>query len=176
MARRRQILLISFVAALCGMTAPLSKVAPAGTPHEYSDYEKLVQKSVSQFHVTFNAHEFAQNGKLAADNIHVNSNGVGLNGRVAFVERISRFVQPFPDVQIHDVVTIVDGNRAAVRYIITGTQDGDLQTPEGVIRATHKHISVDGAEFLTFDENGKLVDLVTIERLDQLFNQLKSSP
>ena len=66
------------------------------------------------------------------------------------------------------------GTELPVRYILTGTQDGgDLQTPEGIIHATHKHIKVDGAEFFTFDEHGKLVDLVTIERLDQLLQQLK---
>ena len=176
MAISREILIFGFVAALCGTTALPSAAAPAATPHEYSDYEKLILNNVSQFHVTFNAHDFVKNGELVADNLHVNSNGVELNGRAAFVERIGRFVQPFPDVQIHDVVTIVDGNRAAVRYVITGTQDGDLQTPEGVIHATHKHVNVDGSEFFTFDENGKLVDLVTIERLDQLFQQLKGSP
>jgi predicted ester cyclase len=170
----RQSLLAGLVAVLCGTMA--SPSAPASISPEYSDYEKLVLNNVARFHATFNAHDFAKNGEMVADNIHVNSNGVELNGRAAFVERIARFIQPFPDVQIHDVVTIVNGNKAAVRYVITGTQDGDLETPEGVIRATHKHVHVDGAEFFTLDENAKVVDLVTIERLDQLFQQLQSSP
>ena len=35
-------------------------------------------------------------------------------------------------------------------------------------------INVDAAEFFTFDENRKLVDLVTIERLDQPFQRPNS--
>jgi predicted SnoaL-like aldol condensation-catalyzing enzyme len=175
----RRILAVVFAASLVGTISLPSLAtetadAPAGTHHEYSAYEKLILMNVSQFHASFDAHEFIKNGELVAENIHVNSNGVAIEGRAAFVDRIARFVGPFPDVNIQDVVTIVDGNRASVRYILTGTQDGDLQTPEGLVHATHKHIKVDGAEFFTFDKYGKVVDLVTIERLDQLFEQLRA--
>lgn len=146
---------------------------PTITPHEYSTYEKLVFDNVSKFHVAFNAHDFEKNGELVADDIHVSSNRVELVGRQAFVNRIARFLGPFPDIHIQDLSTIVDGNRATVRYVLTGTQDGDLETPDGVLHATHRKINVDGAEFFTFDRNAKLVELVTIENLGQLSEQLK---
>jgi hypothetical protein len=59
--------------------------------------------------------------------------------------------------------------------VITGTHKGDLQTPEGVIHATNRPIKVDGIEFFTFDQQGKLVDLVTVENLSQLLHQLKDN-
>jgi len=147
--------------------------APRHLPHEYTAYEELILKNVSQFHKNFNAREFEKNGELVADNLHVNSNGTELSGREAFVSRISRFAGPFPDVKITDLITVVDGNTAAIRFVITGTQKGNLQTPEGVIPATNKPIHVDGAEFFTFDKDGKLIDLVTIENLAQLMQELK---
>ena len=42
-----------------------------------------------------------------------------------------------------------------------------------MLHATHKKIEVDGIEFFTFDENGMLVDLVTVEDLASLMKQLK---
>jgi hypothetical protein len=142
--------------------------------HEYTPYEKLIFKNVSQFHKNFNAREFEKNGDLVADNLRVDSNGTPLQGRAAFVSRIGRFVIPFPDVKIDDQIIVVDGNSAAIRFVITGTQKGDLQTPEGVIPATNKPIHVDGTEFFTFDKEGKLTDLVTVENLGQLIQQLKA--
>jgi predicted ester cyclase len=103
----------------------------------------------------------------------VNSNGTEFIGRDAFVARIARFVGPFPDVQITDLTTVVDGHTAAIRFVITGTQKGDFPTPEGVISATGRSIKVDGAEFFTFDDEGKLADLVTVENFGQLRDQLK---
>ena len=149
-------------------------VVTAHVAHEYTPYEKLIFKNVSQFHKNFNAREFEKNGDLVADNLRVNSNGTELHGREAFVSRIGRFVGPFPDVKIDDQIIVVDGNAAAIRFVITGTQKGDLPTPEGVIPATGKSIHVDGIEYFTFDKDGKLTDLVTVENLGQLMKQLKA--
>ena len=152
-----------------------ASAAPTHTPHQYSTYEKLVLNNVSQFHKNFNNRDFNKNGDLVTVNLRVNSNGTEVNGRAAFVSRIGRFVGPFPDVKITDLTTVVDGNTAAIRFIITGTQKGDLPTPEGIIAATNKSIRVDGTEFFTFDKEGKLTDLVTVENLSQLVHQLKST-
>ncbi|MFC5863504.1 ester cyclase [Acidicapsa dinghuensis] len=146
---------------------------PIHKEHHYSEYEKLILKNVSTFHRNFNNREFGKNGDLVVENLHVNSNGAELNGRDAFVQRIARFVGPFPDVKITDLITVVDGNTAAVRFVITGTQKGDLEMGGTVIKATNKSIHVDGSEFFTFDENGKLTDLVTVENMAQLITQLK---
>src|SRR5450432_2329584 len=129
-----------------GIAAGETTPAPKHIAHEYTPYEKLILKNVSQFHKNFNAREFEKNGDLVADNLEVDSNGTELHGRAAFVDRIGRFVVPFPDVKIDDQIILVDGNTAAIRFVITGTQRGDLQTPEGVIPATNRSIHVDGTE------------------------------
>jgi steroid delta-isomerase-like uncharacterized protein len=130
-------------------------------------------RTFRNFHKNFNSREFDKNGDLVADDLHVDSNGTQLHGRDAFVSRIGRFIVPFPDVKIDDQIIVVDGNTAAIRFVITGTPKGDLQTPEGIIPATNRPIHVDGAEFFTFNKEGKLTDLVTVENLSQLTQQLK---
>lgn len=154
---------------------PLEDVPPPHQSHAYTSYERMILANVSMFHKNFNAHDFDRNGELVADDIHVHSNGTELRGREAFVSRIKRYQVPFPDLKINDLMTIVDGNRAAIRYVMTGTHTGDLTTPEGVIGATHRKVAVDGTEWFTFDTDGKLIDLVTIVRNDQLMMQLRGA-
>jgi predicted ester cyclase len=152
--------------------AQTEDTGPAHEPHAYTEYEKLVFNTVTQFHKNFDNHEWDKNGPLVADNLHVNSNGTELNGRDAFIQRIARFAVPFPDVKIADLNTIVDGNKAAIRFVITGTQTGDLPTPTGVLHATNRKIKVDGVEYFTFNKDGKLVDLLTVEDLAGMMRQL----
>jgi predicted ester cyclase len=142
--------------------------------HHYTAYEQLVYENASTFHRNFNKHEFEKNRALIADDIHVDSNGTELRGTDAYIKAISRFVGPFPDVKIDDLYVVVDGNMASIRFVITGTQKGDFATPGGIIRATNKHIHVDGIEYLTFNKDGKLTDLLTVEDLQGLFKQLKN--
>ena len=178
MNKRRRILAVAFCGAIAAsLSASLEtrSRAHAEAPSSNAQYEDLIRHNASQFHMNFNNREFAKNGDLVADNLHVDSNGVPLQGRDAFVQRIARFVGPFPDVKIDDQIIVVDGDKAAIRFVITGTHEGDLQTPQGVIHPTGKKIKVDGAEFFTFDREGKLVDLITIERLDQLIQQVKGT-
>ena len=152
---------------------PTDAIPPDHKPHAYTPYELVVLQNVSTFHKNFNAHEFDKNGALVAEHIRVHSNGTELQGREAFVARIKRYQVPFPDMKINDLMIIVDGNRAAIRYVMTGTHTGDLPTPQGIIPATHSKVAVDGTEWFTFDDEGKLIDLVTIVRNDQLMMQLQ---
>lgn len=141
-------------------------------PHAYTTYETLVFNNVTQFHKNFDNHEWDKNGPLVADDLHANSNGTELSGRGEFIKRIARFVVPFPDVKITDLETVADGNKAAIRFVITGTQTGDLPTPNGVLHATNRKIKVDGIEYFTFNNEGKLVDLLTVEDLAGMMRQL----
>lgn len=148
---------------------------PEHQAHAYSPYEAMVRDAVSQFHRNFNDRIFEKNGALVADGLRVNSNGMESTGREAFVKQIARFVVPFPDVKITDLVTTIDGNVATIRFLITGTHKGDLETPEGVMHATGKPIMVEGIEFFTFNGDGKLIDLLTIENMGKLMKQIKNT-
>ncbi|PBM99989.1 hypothetical protein B8A54_20005 [Pseudomonas aeruginosa] len=141
--------------------------------HSYTEYEKLVLKNVSEFHKNFSNREFFKNGDLVSDDIHYNSSGTQVNGRENFVNDIAALAAPFPDARITDLVTVVDGNIAAIRYVLTGTHRGDLETPNGVIAATGRQIKVDGIEIFTFDKYGKVVDIVAVDNINQMLAQLQ---
>ena len=166
-------LAIALVAGQGTALAQADSSAPPHKAHAYTPYEQLVYDHVTQFHRNFDNHEFEKNGPLVADNIRVNSNGAEVRGREEFVKRIGRFVGPFPDVKITDLDTVVDGNVAVERFVITGTHKGDLATPEGVIHATDRPIKIDGVEYFIFDEDGKLTDLLSVENLAGLLQQIK---
>lgn len=143
-------------------------------PHSYTDYENSVLNNVRQFHQNYNNHDFEKNGDLVTENIKVRSNGALLQGRNAFVERIKRFKPFFPDTGINDKAIYVDGNVAIIELEVYGTLAADFVTPFGIIKANGQKISVEGVEIFTFDENAKVCDLITIQRLDQLYEQLRN--
>jgi hypothetical protein len=62
-----------------------------------------------------------------------------------------------------------------VRFLITGTQTGDLDTSAVSIPATGKKIQIDGIEFFTFNKEGKVTHLVTVEDLASMVRQLHAS-
>jgi steroid delta-isomerase-like uncharacterized protein len=167
------LILLPFVCFSPVVRGQSANSTPGNTTHAYTPYEELILKNVSQFHKNFNNRDWEKNGLLVADDLHVNSNGVEFTGRDAFVKRIARFAGPFPDVKLDDQVIIVDGNKAVIRFVITGTQKGDFQTPDGVIPASNRAIKIEGIEFFTFNEEGKLIDLLTVENLGQLVQQIK---
>ncbi|MBN5232543.1 ester cyclase [Serratia marcescens] len=142
--------------------------------HAYTEYEKLVLKNVSEFHKNFSNHEFYKNSALVTDNIIFNTSGTEYNGRDAFVNAITDFAAPFPDAKITDLVTIVDGNTAAIRYVLTGTHKGEFKTPNGVVAATGRKVKVDGIEIFTFDKDGKVTEIVGIDNVNQLLKQIQS--
>lgn len=148
-------------------------IPPEHRHSSHTEYEKLIRTNVAMFHANFNARTFEKNGLLVADDIRVHSNGVELRGREAFIGRIKRYQVAFPDMTIHDVMTIVDGNRAAIRYVMTGTHTGPLETPDGVLTPTGQNIVVDGTEWFTFNDDAQVIDLVTIVRNEQLLGQLR---
>ena len=170
----RRIALLTILFALAPAAHAQIEGRPVHEPHQYSAYEQLVFKNVSEFHKNYNARNFDKNGELVADDILVDSNGVEVRGRDAFVKRIARFTKVFSDVHIEDLEIVVDGNMAVVRFLITGTQTGDLDTSAVSIPATGKKISIDGIEFFTFNKEGKVTHLVTVEDLAGMVRQLRA--
>jgi predicted ester cyclase len=147
---------------------------PVHKSHVYTPYERLIYRNATVFHKNFDDHQFEKNKAFVAGDLHVVSNGREFRGADEYVKSIARFVGPFPDVRITDLGTVVDGNMAAVRFVITGTHKGDFATPEGVLHATNRSIKIDGIEYMTFNSEGKLTDLLTVEDVAGLLRQLKA--
>jgi predicted ester cyclase len=140
---------------------------------EPPDYVARVRIAAASFHKNFSAGEFDKNGPLVAEDIHINSNDTMLVGRAAFVDRIKRYKKTFAHLAINDEHVLVEGNRAAVEYVMEGTQTGPLTKADGtVIPATGKRVKVRGIEFMRFNKDGLMDDLITISNNDDFVKQL----
>tara|TARA_R100001086_G_scaffold249478_1_gene189340 strand:- start:1791 stop:2261 length:471 start_codon:yes stop_codon:yes gene_type:complete len=133
-----------------------------------------IRSVASQFHQNFSKGDLAANGPLVDVAIRVNSNGVEFSGRDLFVERIQRYQGPFPGMQMVDEEVLVDGRRACVSYHMEGQHLGDLPLPDGsVLAASGKTFRFRGIEFMHFNAEGQMDELLTISNFDDLLGQLR---
>jgi predicted ester cyclase len=143
------------------------------TAKEAPEYVAKIRLVASTFHKNFSAGEFDKNGPLVAEDIRINSNGAMLTGRDAFVQRIKRYKVPFPNLLIKDEYVLAEGNRAAVEYIMEGSQTGPFTLPDGtILQPSGKAVKVRGIEFMKFNQEGLLDDLITISNADDFVKQL----
>jgi predicted ester cyclase len=126
--------------------------------------DRLYRENASKFHKNFSAGEFEKNGPLVTPDIDVDSNNVKLMGRDNFIKRIERYSIPFPGLQLRDRVIIVDGNVAAVNYILQGQHNG----PYGKIAATGNKVEAMSGEVFEFNPEGLMKKLTTITELDRI--------
>jgi predicted ester cyclase len=74
----------------------------------------------------------------------------------------------FPDLAIRteQIVVDLDAGSMASRQIEVGTHTGDLVTPQGTLPPTGRTMSMSGAIFAIFDEDGLIVEM--FEYFDRL--------
>lgn len=74
----------------------------------------------------------------------------------------------FPDLH-YDIVDLVATERsAAIRWHATGTQRAQF----GPVPPTNRPVDYNGATFLTFAEDGRIVDVWSVNELFQVLQQL----
>jgi predicted ester cyclase len=97
-----------------------------------------------------------------------------MKGKKAFAERLDPLKDAFPDMRIHDEYVLADGNRAAVEYIMEGTQSGPFSLPDGtVLPPSGKKVKVRGIEFLEFDKTALLKEVVVVQNQHDFVAQLQ---
>lgn len=76
--------------------------------------------------------------------------------------------QSFPDLR-YEIVDLVAGDRsAAIRWHATGTQIGRF----GPVPPTNRSVDYNGATFLAFGDDGRIVDVWSVNELFQVLQQL----
>jgi predicted ester cyclase len=130
---------------------------------------RLFRENAAKFHRHFSDGEFEKNGPLVTDDIDVDSNNVKLIGRENFINRIKRYSVPFPGLQLTDRVIIVDGNVAAVNYLLQGEHKG----PYGSLPASGNKIEAMSGEVFEFNPQGLMKKLITITELDRIAAQVR---
>jgi steroid delta-isomerase-like uncharacterized protein len=77
-----------------------------------------------------------------------------IRGRAAIRARAAALLAAFPDFRLERIVLLVDGDRHADRWVMTGTHRGDLFG----IAATGRSVRVEGATFTRLGPQGLVVE------------------
>jgi steroid delta-isomerase-like uncharacterized protein len=89
-------------------------------------------------------------------------------GRDAVRERAARLLAAFPDLRLERIDLVVDGNRHADRWVLTGTHRGELFG----IPPTGRAVRVEGATFTIMNEDGLVAEDHHFVDIAGLLNQL----
>src|SRR5829696_2439049 len=96
-----------------------------------------------------NAHDAEALAALYAEGSGLVEPAGAFMGREAVSDYWSRFFEAFPDVKGRDMFKAENGDTAINEWIFTGTNTGPMETPEGIIPATGKSITIKGCDVLT---------------------------
>lgn len=95
-------------------------------------------------------------------------NPQAVRGRRAIRDRAAALLAAFPDFRLERVVLLVDGERHADRWVMTGTHRGELFG----IAATGRSVRVEGATFTRMGAHGLVVEDVHYVDYAGLMRQL----
>ena len=91
-----------------------------------------------------------------------------MRGRAAVRERAAALITAFPDLRLERVELVIDGERHADRWVLTGTHQGLLFG----IAPTGRKIRVEGATFTRLGPDGLVVEDVHLSDVAGLLSQL----
>jgi steroid delta-isomerase-like uncharacterized protein len=91
-------------------------------------------------------------------------------GRAAVRARAAALLEAFPDLRLERIELVVDGERHADRWILSGTHGGPLFG----VPATGKKVRVEGATFTRMGPGGLVAEDFHLYDLAGLLNQLTS--
>ncbi|MDY6290543.1 MAG: ester cyclase [Succiniclasticum sp.] len=119
------------------------------------------KERMKRFEVMINTNDIALAQELVSDeaSFYTPASPVPLYGGKGYLSVVDWMRTGFSDVQWKLEEMVVSEDKAAVRWILTGTHDGEFLG----IHPTGNKISVCVMNFYYFDENGKIVNDVAAE-------------
>lgn len=120
------------------------------------DHRRQALDANDRTYAAWNAHDADAVAAVFAVDAIVRENGgtVVTRGRAAIRDRAAMLLTAFPDFRLERVELVIDGNRHADRWILTGTHDG----PFFGIEPTGRSVRVEGATFTRMGEDGLVVE------------------
>jgi steroid delta-isomerase-like uncharacterized protein len=91
-----------------------------------------------------------------------------VRGRIAIRERAAALLAAFPDFHLERVVLVIDGDRHADRWVMTGTHEGPLFG----IPPTGRRVRIEGATFTRLGADGLVAEDVHLSDQAGLLAQL----
>jgi steroid delta-isomerase-like uncharacterized protein len=121
-------------------------------------------------YAAWNAHDPDAVAAVFAEDAEVREAGQAepSRGRAGVRERASALFTAFPDLRLERVALVIDGDRHADRWVLTGTHRGPLFG----IPATGKTVRVEGATFTRLGADGLVVEDVHVADLAGLLRQI----
>jgi steroid delta-isomerase-like uncharacterized protein len=95
---------------------------------------------------------------------------VELRGREAIRARAAMLLAAFPDFHLERVALLIDGDRHADRWVMTGTHQGEFLG----IAPTGRRVRVEGATFTRLGRDGLVVEDVHFSDLAGVLAQLRA--
>jgi steroid delta-isomerase-like uncharacterized protein len=121
-------------------------------------------------YAAWNAHDAdAVAAVFAEDAVIREVGGAGeLRGRAAVRERAAALLTAFPDLRLERLELVIDGERHADRWVLTGTHGGPLFG----IAPTGRRVRVDGCTFTRLGPDGLVIEDVHLSDVAGLLAQL----
>ena len=137
------------------------------------DYRARTQEVNDLTYAAWNAHDPDAVAAVFAENATVRElgNPQVMHGRAAVRERAAALITAFPDLKLTRVELLIDGERHADRWVLTGTHKGLLFG----IAPTGRQVRVEGATFTRLDAEGMVVEDVHMSDVAGLLAQLGGS-
>jgi len=134
------------------------------------DYRRITQQVNDATYAAWNAHDPDAVAAVFAEHAVVREigNPAVAEGRAAVRARAAALMQAFPDFRLERVDLLIDGDRHADRWIMTGTHRGELYG----IAGTGKRVRIEGATFTRLDADGLVVEDFHFTDLAGLLSQL----
>ena len=89
-------------------------------------------------------------------------------GRAAIRDRAAMLLEAFPDFHLERLTLVIDGDRHADRWVMTGTHQGPLFG----LPATGRAVRIEGATFTRLDANGLVIEDIHFTDAAGLLSQL----
>ena len=120
-----------------------------------SDHRQQALEANERTYAAWNAHDAdAVAAVFAVDaTVHENGGTVVICGRAAIRERAAMLLSAFPDFHLQRLELVIDGNRHADRWVLTGTHRG----PIFCIEPTGRAVRIEGATFTRMGDDGLVV-------------------
>lgn len=121
-------------------------------------------------YAAWNAHDPDAVAAIFAEDVVIREiGGAGeMCGRAAVRERAVALLTAFPDLRLERVELVIDGDRHADRWVLTGTHEGPLFG----IAPTGRRVRVQGATFTRLGANGLVIEDVHLSDVSGLLAQL----
>ena len=134
------------------------------------DHRRRTLEVNDQTYAAWNAHDAdAVAAVFAEDAIVREVGGAGeARGRAAVRARAAALLSAFPDLRLERIELLIDGDRHADRWVLTGTHRGPLFG----IPPTGRTVRVEGATFTRLGADGLVVEDVHLSDVAGLLAQL----